>query len=61
MSHSLMAEDDDLARASLVGVGRLAQEYPCSMTAASSARIGCDWGLVASWVGITRNLQYWVF
>ena len=60
-SHNLMAEDEDLARAVLMGMGRPAQVYPCSKTAASSARMGWDSGLVVSWVGITRYLQHLIF
>lgn len=56
VSHSLIAEDEDLAKAVLMGVGRPAQAYPCSKTAASSARMGWDRGLVVSWAGIILYL-----
>lgn len=40
MSSSLMAEDDDLLKAVLVGVGRLAYVRPFARTAASSTKLG---------------------
>ena len=55
-SHSMIADEDDLDMAVLVGAGREAQVRPCSRMAASRTSLGPASGLVGVWVGCTLNL-----
>ena len=54
--NNLMAEDEDLPRAVLVGAGRLAYVRPFARTAASSKRLALAWGSAGVWLGWSRNL-----